>query len=101
MKAMSTLFQLYGMEIFSALIARMAPHPNRELAQVHQLLYNLFMFGYMPEQTRLKVIPNRDKIKDTPERGIIAIEITSNEVNVTFTQLRLPICRLVFDNLFI
>lgn len=101
MKAMSTLFQLYGMEIFSALIARMAPHANRELAQVHQLLYNLFMFGYIPEQTRLKVIPNRDKIKDTPERGIIAIEITSNEVNVTFTQLRLPICRLVFDNLFI
>lgn len=76
MKAMSTLIQLHGMKFFSARIARMALHVNCELPQVHRLLYNLFMFGYMPKQTltRLKGIPNLDKIKDALERGIIAIE---------------------------
>lgn len=76
MKAMSTLIQFQRMQIFSARMARMALQANSSLPQVHQLIYNVFMFGNIPEQmlNKLKNIPNIDKIKDAIDKGIMEIE---------------------------
>ncbi|OHS98309.1 PIKK family atypical protein kinase [Tritrichomonas foetus] len=76
MKTLSLLLQLRPMAVYSARIARMALHSNRSLPEVHQVIYNLCIFGYMSSKMLDKIdnVPEIQKLKDAIERGEMIIE---------------------------
>ena len=84
MKTLSCLLQLRPMPVFSARIARLALRSSMKLPEVHQVIYNLCIFGYMSLHVLSKIpdIPNIEEIKKAIIEGNMTIE------NLPFIKVR-------------